>query len=275
MIEQKILSIIIVTWNTKQLIEDCIDSIISLPEYSEAFEIILIDNNSTDGTDKLVLEKYKTIKYIRNDINAGYAPAVNQGIKISNGNYILLLGSDTVLKNGSLSKCISFLDKNENAGAVGCRLVYPDGTLQSSCKKFPSFKNGFYTYLSLSKLNYDYDMHWFKYDETMKVDQIATTFLMVKEDILRKLKGFDERYRIMYNDVDLCYRIWKENKEIYFLHEAEIIHHGCSSTKKADYKVRRIMYEDIYRYYKSNFGSKSVLLLPVLKFRLLLTAMLK
>lgn len=275
MIEQKILSIIIVTWNTKQLIEDCIDSIISLPEYTDDFEIILIDNNSTDGTDKLVKGKYNKLIYIRNDSNKGYAPAVNQGINTSKGKYILLLGSDTVLKPGSLNTCISFLSNNSNAGAVGCKLVYPDGTLQSNCKRFPSFKNGFYTYLSLRKLNYDYDMQWFKYDVTMKVDQIATTFLMINGKVLRKLKGFDERYRIMYNDVDLCYRIRKSNMEIYFLPDAEIIHHGCSSTRKADYKVRRIMYEDIFRYYKSNFGNKSILLLPVLKIRLFLTSLFK
>jgi GT2 family glycosyltransferase len=118
-------------------------------------------------------------------------------------------------------------------------------------------------------------MLWFDYDKTIKVDQIATTFLMIRGDILRKLKGFDEKYKILYNDVDLCNRIRKENKEIYFLHDAEVIHHGSYSTKKAKYDVRKVMYDDIYRYYKSNFGFKAIILLPVLKLRLLLTIMLK
>ena len=274
MIEKKILSIIIVTWNTKQLIEDCIDSIISLPEYSAAYEIILIDNNSSDGTDKLVEEKYKTITYIRNETNKGYAPAVNQGIKDSNGKYILLLGSDTVLKPGSLSKCISFLDNNDNAGAVGCKLVFPDGKPQGNCKKFPTLKNGIYTYLSLDRLNHDYDMLWFNYDKTVKVDQIATTFLMIRSDLIKKLGGFDERYKILYNDVDLCKRIWNENKEIYFLHDAEVIHHGSYSTKKAKYQVRRIMYDDIMRYYRDNFGVMAYILYPVLLLRLFLISSL-
>jgi GT2 family glycosyltransferase len=275
MSEQKILSVIIVTWNTKTLVNECIDSIFALPEYSDSVEIIVIDNGSTDGTDKLISEKYKEIVYIRNNDNVGYATAVNQGVKVAEGKYILLLGSDTVLKPNSLKRCIDFLDENNNAGAVGCKLVFPDGSPQGNCKKFPTLKNGFYTYLSLDRLNHDYDMLWFNYDKTVKVDQIATTFLLIRSDLIKKLGGFDERYKILYNDVDLCKRIWKENKEIYFLHDAEVIHHGSYSTKKARYQVRRIMYDDIYRYYKLNYGTKAILLLPVLKLRLLLTVMFK
>ncbi len=275
MSKEKILSVVIVTWNTKNLAEECIDSIFSLPEYSDSFEIILVDNGSSDGTDKLVNKKYGNIVYIKNNKNLGYAPAVNQGINISSGKYILLLGSDTVLKPNSLKRCMDFLDENNRAGAVGCKLVFPDGSPQGNCKKFPAFKNAFFTYLSLDSLNYDYDMLWFNYDKTIKVDQIATTFLMVRSDLIKKLNGFDEKYKIMYNDVDLCKRICQENKEIYFLHDAEVIHHGSYSTKKANYNVRKVMYDDIYRYYKSNFGFNAVMLLPVLKLRLFLTVLFK
>ena len=274
MSDQKILSVVIVTWNTKKLVEECINSILTLSEYSDSVEIILIDNDSQDGTDKIVEEKFNEIIYIRNNENVGYAPAVNQGIRKSNGKYILLLGSDTVLKSNSLKKCIDFLDVNNNAGAVGCKLVFPDGSPQGNCKKFPTLKNGFFTYLSLDRLNYDYDMLWFNYDKTIKVDQIATTFLMVRSDLIKKLNGFDERYKILYNDVDLCKRIWQENKEIYFLHDAEVIHHGSYSTKKAKYKVRRIMYDDIMRYYRDNFGLKAYILYPVLLLRLFLISLL-
>lgn len=275
MSKEKILSVVIVTWNTRNLAEECIDSIFSLPEYSDDFEIILVDNGSSDGTDKLVNNKYSNIVYIKNNKNLGYAPAVNQGIRKSTGKYVLLLGSDTVLKPFSLKKCIDYLDQNFKTGAVGCKLVFPDGRPQGNCKKFPTLRNSFYTYLSLDKMNHDYDMLWFNYDKTMKVDQIATTFLMIRGDILNKLNGFDEKYKILYNDVDLCKRIWKEDMEIHFIHDAEVIHHGSYSTKKANYQVRRIMYDDIYRYYKSNFGNKTVFLLPVLKLRLFLTTVFK
>ena len=275
MSNNKILSVVIVTWNTKEQTDECINSIISLPEFPEKIEIIVIDNNSGDGTDILLKEKYPFIHYTKNNYNAGYAPACNKGFENSSGKYVLLLGSDTELTDGCLYKCIDYLEKNQDTGAVGCKLLFPDGTLQGNCKKFPTLKNAFFTYLSLGRFNRDYDMAWFGYDRIMEVDQIATTFLMVRNDILRKLKGFDEQYRIMYNDVDLCKRIKELGYKIVFLNEAEAYHHGSFSTKKAGYKVRKIMYEDIYRYYSNNFGMKAVWLLPLLKFRLLMTVLFK
>ena len=118
-------------------------------------------------------------------------------------------------------------------------------------------------------------MRDFGYDETFQVDQIATTVLMVRGDLIKKLKGFDESYRIMYNDVDLCKRIYAEGKKIMFIHDAEVYHHGSLSTSKADYKLRKIMYEDIYRYYRMNHGAKAYFLSPVLKTRLLFTKLFK
>jgi len=267
-----ILSVVIVTWNTKEQTDECIKSIISLPEYSDKIEIIVVDNNSGDGTDLLLKEKYPFIKFIKNDYNAGYAPACNAGIVKSLGKYVLLLGSDTVLKEGSIADCIDFMENNSNAGAVGCRLLYPDGSLQGNCKKFPTLKNAFFTYLSLDRFNKDYDMAWFNYDRIMKVDQIATTFLMFRNDLLSVLGEFDEQYKIMYNDVDLCKRVRELGYDIVFINTAKVFHHGSLSTKKADYGVRKIMYEDIYRYYRNNFGKKAAALLPVLKLRLLLAA---
>lgn len=269
------LSVVIATWNSRKQTEECIQSIINLPEYSNNIEIILIDNASNDGTAESVNKKYPQVRLIVNNENTGYAPACNQGIKVSRGKYILLLGSDTILKQGCLKKTIDYLVNNPDAGAVGCKLLYPDGTLQSNCKRFPKLYNAFLTYTSLNRFNYDYDMRGFSYNETIQVDQIATTFLMVRGDLLRRLNGFDERYRIMYNDVDLCKRIYAEGKKIVFVYDAEIYHHGSLSTNKADYKLRKIMYDDIYGYYKINHGVKSAFLLPVLKTRLLFTKLFK
>ncbi|MFA5010340.1 MAG: glycosyltransferase family 2 protein [Ignavibacteria bacterium] len=265
------LSVVIATWNSRKQTEECIQSIVNLPEYNGNVEIIIIDNNSNDGTAGLIGKKFPRVKIIINKENVGYAPACNHGIRESMGRYVLLLGSDTILKPGSLRKTIDFLDANPEAGAAGCRLLYPDGTLQGNCKKFPKLSNAFLTYTSLNRFNYEYDMRGFGYNKTIQVDQIATTFLMVRGDLLKKLKGFNESYRIMYNDVDLCKRISAEGKKVMFIHDAEVYHHGSLSTSKADYKLRKIMYDDIYRYYRLNHGSKAYFLSPVLKTRLLLT----
>lgn len=272
------LSVIVVNWNTKELIKGCIESLFTCSgaEFSSgSYELIVIDNNSTDGSKEYLRSPGKRIKLIENSENIGYAPACNQGIKISGGEYVLLLGSDTIMKEGTLERCINFLDENKNAAAVGCKLLNPDGTVQNSCKKFPTLKNAFYTYLSFDKLNRDYDMAWFGYDKTMEVEQIATTFFMIRKEVLDKIGYFDERYRILYNDVDLCKRIYDTGMKIYFLHEASIIHYGSHSTRNAGFRLRKIMYSDIYRYYKNNFGFKAVFLYPILAFRLIIVSSIK
>jgi GT2 family glycosyltransferase len=273
-----ILSIIIATWNSKELTVNCLKSIYRSEDYKilgKNLEVIVIDNNSSDGTADEISVLFPGIALIRNESNEGYAPAANRGIKAAHGKFILLLGSDTETGNNVLISCIDFLNKNENAGAVSCKLVFPGGKLQGNCKKFPSLKNAFFTYLSLDSFNKDYDMADFGYDKVKRVDQIATTFLMCRGDLLKKLNGFDERYRIMYNDVDLCKRIYDQGYDIYFLPGCEVIHHGSYSTKKAGAKIRKIMYEDIYRYYRENFGFKAVFLLPVLFFRFIAVNLFK
>lgn len=277
-IKNVLLSIVIVSWNSEKQTIECITSVYNSEDFvylKDRLELIVIDNNSSDRTTQLIKQQFPSVILIENNENTGYAPACNQGMKRASGKYTLLLGSDTVLKNKSLINCIEYLELNENCAAAGCKLFYPDGRLQGNCKKFPTLKNAFYTYLSLDKLNYDYDMLWFNYDKTMQVDQIATTFLMVRSDTLKNINYFDERFRIMYNDVDLCKKIYFSGKYIVFLHTAEVIHHGSLSTKKADFKVRRIMYSDIYLYYKLNFKSKALLLLPVLFVRFLLVSILR
>lgn len=273
-----LLSIIIVTWNTKDQTMQCIDSVYSITDFKKLYgktEIIIIDNNSSDMSVPELKEKYPDVIIIQNKENIGYAPACNQGMKASKGVYILLLGSDTVLKNNSLTECINYLDSNPDCGAVGCRLLYPDGRPQGNCKKFPTLKNAFFTYLSLDKFNYEYDMLWFNYDKTIEVDQIATTFLMIRSEILKEINYFDERFRILYNDVDLCKRIRNSGNKIVFLHTAEIFHHGSFSTKRAGFKVRKIMYSDIFIYYYLNFKFKAFFLLPVLIVRLMIVSIFK
>jgi GT2 family glycosyltransferase len=273
-----ILSVIIVNWNSKSTTIECLNSILKdrlFINSSGKAEIILIDNNSSDGSQEKISELFPQIRLIANKKNSGYAKACNQGLKIANGKFILLLGNDTILKNDALFKTVEFIENRPDCGAAGCRLFYPDGRLQGNCKKFPKLINAFNTYLSLNKLNYDYNMLWFGYDKTIEVDQIATTFLMIRKEVLDKTGGFDEQYRILYNDVDLCKRIWDAGYKILFNHTVEVIHIGSHSTNKAGFRVRKIMYGDIIRYYRNNFGIKAIFLLPVLTARLMIISIFK
>jgi GT2 family glycosyltransferase len=271
-----LLSIIIVNWNTKELITTCIDSIFNTTPINEIeYEIIVIDNNSNDGSLEYLKKLQDKIKLISNSQNLGYAAACNQGMKIASGKYILLLGSDTLMHKDTLKFCINFLENNEDSGAVCCKLLNPDGTVQNSLKKFPKLKNAFFTYLSLDKFNKDYDMADFEYNTTIQVEQAAATFIMARNEVLKKIGYFDTSYRILYNDVDLCYKIIKLNYKIFFLHNVSVTHYGSQSTKKAKFKLRKTMYGDIYRYYSKYYGFKAKFLYPILVFRLLIVSTIK
>jgi GT2 family glycosyltransferase len=273
-----LLTIVIATWNTKELTLRCLDSIHNIKDYGslkDKLEIIVVDNASNDGTAAAIRERYDDVEVTVNAENFGYAIACNQGMTKADGKFILLLGSDTELTDGSLLGCIEFLDNNSPCGAVGCKLIYPDGKLQGNCKKFPTLLNGVFTYLSLDSLNKGYDMAGFDYNRTIKVDQIATTFLMIRRSVLEEIKYFDEQYRILYNDVDLCKRIYGTGYEIWYLHTVTVIHEGSYSTNKAPSKVRKVMYEDVYRYYKNNFGFFAVVLIPILFVRFILVSIFK
>lgn len=268
-------SIVIVNWNHKELTGNCIRSILDASASEirgKEYEIIVIDNGSTDGSKEYLSVFSDSVKLITNNSNSGYAPACNQGMREAKGNYVLLLGNDTIIMNEALQKCTKFLDENSGCGAVGCRLLNPDGTVQNNCKKFPKLRNGFFTYMSLDRLNKDYDMNSFKYDATTEVEQISTSFLMIRKTLLDEIGYFDESYKILYNDVDLCKKIRQSGNKIYFLHTAEVIHYGSRSTQKAGFRERKIMYSDIYRYYRKNFGVMAVTLIPVLVLRLILAA---
>lgn len=269
------LSIVIANWNTKEMIRQCVESIFSSISAELRFEVIVIDNASSDGSSDYLLSLGDKITLICNNVNLGYAKACNQGMKIAKGKFVLLLGSDTIIKKDAVEKCVEFLDKNVEYGAVSCKLLNPDGSVQNSLKKFPKLKNAFYTYLSLEKFNRDYDMSGFDYGSSIDAEQIAATFLMLRRDVLVKINYFNESYRILYNDVDLCRRIWKAGYRIFFLHDCSIIHYGSHSTKKADFGLRKIMYSDIYRYYKNNFGFKARFLYPILVLRLLIVSTIK
>jgi|SRR4030095_4119254 len=268
------LSIVIANWNTREMINQCIESIFGSQAKTE-LEIIVIDNGSSDGSAEFLESLGEKIVLIRNHENLGYSKACNQGMKIAEGKYVLLLGSDTIMQKNTIEECINFLETDPGAGAVGCKLLNPDGSVQNSCKKFPKLKNAFYTYLSLDYFNKDYDMAGFDYSRTIEVEQIDATFLMIRKSLLEKIGYFDESYGILYNDVDLCRKIWNSGFKIYFLHTCSVIHYGSHSTKKAGFKLRKKMYGDIYRYYKNHFGFKARFLYPILVFRLLVVSSIK
>jgi len=261
--EKVLLSIIIVNYNTKELLEKCIASIVSAINHQPlaiGLEIIVVDNGSGEKVKseelrmKSLVESLK-LKIIRNDQNLGFARANNQGIKIAQGEYILLLNSDTEIKEGAVEKLVGYLEKNDDVAAVSPQLLNPDGTRQVDYyMKFPNLQQILLYHniflrpiimktslkkMIVSKMN----------SVPFAVDQLPASALMAKKEVFEKLKGFDEDYSFLFEDVDLCYRIKKMDLgKLVVVPDAEIMHIGGASWKKR-------WQNDKFSFYKQYFSS--------------------
>lgn len=235
-------SVAIVNWNTKDLLEACLESIF---RETTAFpiEVIVADNDSRDGSCEMVKEKFKQVILIENKANVGFAKGTNQGFEIARGEYVLMLNSDTVILDRAIEKTVAFADAHPEAGGIGCRMTYPDGRFQSSCFRIPNvygiiaesiylsqvFKN---SYLFNWNRYGNGDRHWSGYRE---VDCVMGSFILVRGSILKEVGFLDEDYFMYGEETDFCHRIKASGKKIYYYSDANIIHvHGGSQKSWAD-----------------------------------------
>lgn len=265
-----LLSIVITSWNTRELLRELLQSLRDFAP-GRPYEVLVVDNASSDGSARMVQEDFPEVVLLGNTENLGYARANNQGIQSARGSYVLLLGSDTRLIARTFDVMIDFLEQEPSVGAVGCRLLNPDRTPQISCRRFPTLRDAVVTYCSLHLLAPGYTMRGFRFDKTQPVDQPAATCFMMRREVLDTIGGFDERYTILYSDVDLCRRIHAAGWSIYYLADAEIVHYGSRSTSQATPEIRLEMYRNIIDYYTKSAGPIARWVLwPILQIRLLL-----
>ncbi|MFH1825935.1 MAG: glycosyltransferase family 2 protein [bacterium] len=217
------LSIVIVSWNVKNLLRECLDSI--LANYEQlTVEIFVVDNASGDGTAAMVKLEFPQIKLIENKNNLGFTKANNQGIKLAAGQYIFILNPDTIIKPGALSQLVKFMNEHPQCGAVGPRLLNANTTLQPSCSAFPTLKTQLLTALFL-----DTFLPKWGHAETKEVDQPMGAAILLRREALDKIGVFDENIFIFYDEVDLCYRLKKAGYRIFFTPEAQVVHYGGQS----------------------------------------------
>lgn len=227
-------SIVIVNLNDRQLLEDCLASIYKHTHDLE-FEVIVVDNHSTDGSVEMVKTQFPQARLIENPVNNRYAIANNQGLEIARGRYLFYLNADTQLLGNAVKEMMTFLDQHPDAGGVGCQLIYPDNSHQDSCFRFPSAVNVWYL-LSLARFYWKTGLagnYGFQGAVTpQQVDFVIGACFMARREILRQCRGMDEEYYFYGEDSDLCYRVWQAGWPIYYLPKSEkIIHYaGVSST---------------------------------------------
>ena len=243
------LSILIVTWQSGADVEPCLDSIHSRRE----FEVVVVDNASTDETRER-LAGYHHLRVIANRRNLGYARASNQGLAVCRGEYVLLLNPDAKLEPGSLDLLVDHLDARPEHAAVAPQLLNPDGTLQHSVRGLPTPAAVFWELSGVSLLFPHHRsigrirMAWFDYDRAGPAPQPMASCLLIHRQALTALGGFDERFPMLYNDVDLSKRMLERGMTTWYLPESRVIHARGTSTGKVKPRMLREQYRSLIRY---------------------------
>ena len=251
------LSIIIVSWNVCQDIINCLDSIYGC-HASKPFEVIVIDNASSDGSTQEIRKKFPKVTCVANDKNYGFAGANNQGIKLAKGEYLLFLNPDTIMHSGASDYLVNFMDSTKDVGACGPKLLNEDGSLQRSVRQFPSYRGALYRFTFLNhfkifKNNYrNWLMKEFDHKNQRDVDQLMGAALLVRKSIIDKIGGFDENFFMYYEEVDLCYRIKQYGQRIVFLPQVCITHLGGRSSQQIPAAKRIMMLRSLLEYFRKN-----------------------
>jgi N-acetylglucosaminyl-diphospho-decaprenol L-rhamnosyltransferase len=238
------LSIIIVNYNVKYFLELCLCSVKKAIEKIEA-EVIVIDNNSTDGSIDYLRPKFAWAHFIVNKKNEGFSKANNLGLSEAKSKYILFLNPDTIVAEDSFGKCISFLETNTHAGAIGVKMIDGSGNyLKESKRGFPfpwaAFckLSGLSSLFPHSKIFAGYYLGFLSEKENQVIDAISGAFMFVRKEALDKTGGFDEQFFMYAEDIDLSYRIQQAGYLNYYLADTTIIHFKGESTKKDTYYVK-------------------------------------
>lgn len=258
------LSIIIVNYNVKYFLEQCLHSVEKAIAQLEA-EVWIVDNASTDGSIEYLQNKFSFVKYISNTQNGGFAKANNQGLEKATGEYILFLNPDTLLAEDCFSKCLSFMDKNAKAGALGIRMVDGSGKfLPESKRAFPHPLTSFIKLVGLgtlfpkSKIFSRYSLGYLDEFKNHEVDVLAGAFLLSKRELLLQLKGFDDTFFMYGEDIDLSFRIQKAGYKNFYFSESSIIHFKGESTRKGSLNYVKMFYQAMILFVKKHYaGSKA------------------
>ncbi|MFC1888280.1 glycosyltransferase family 2 protein [Thermodesulfobacteriota bacterium] len=253
------ISTIILSWNTKEYLQKCLQSL-GHRLNSDRYEVIVVDNASDDGSIEMVRDGFPAVNLIVNKENLGYAGGNNIGIRMARADHILLLNSDIEIMGNAPEAMCDFLEKNDSFGAVAACLVGPDGSIQKSCRQFPNMSTLFLYDIDRNKVLRQmppirkYCMRGFDHVTSRDVEQPPTACFMITKRIVEEVGVFDKRFYLFFNDVDLCKRIRNKGYGIWYLAESRALHHeGISVLKSSSYRIE--WHVARYRYYLKWHGS--------------------
>jgi hypothetical protein len=253
------LTIIIVNWNTKLFLQKCLQSLKNNKTLHSS-EIIVVDNASTDGSQDMVTKYYSDILFIRNKENIGFAKANNAGMQQSSGRYIALLNSDIEVIDGCLDLMIDYMDMYLSIGILGPKILWPDKTLQITCREFPNLLNNLFPAVGLSKI-FRYSkafsgehMFYFSHDRVRRVNALVGCFLMVRKKAIDQVGLLDEQFFIYSEEIDWCSRFWSAGWEVVFYPVAEAIHHGRGGSSNEPTRFAIEQRKSELKYWKKHYS---------------------
>lgn len=256
------LSIVIVNYNVEYFLEQCLYSVRRALQGIDG-EVFVVDNNSVDGSLKMLSQKFPEVKLIANKENVGFSRANNQAIRMSTGEYVLLLNPDTVVEDDTFSKCLGFMDAHPEAGGLGVKMVDGKGRfLPESKRGLPTPMTAFYKMFGLTKL-FPHSRRFARYymghlsnDETNEVEILAGAFMLMRKEALDKVGLLDETFFMYGEDIDLSYRITQGGYKNFYFPETRIIHYKGESTKKTSVNYVFVFYKAMEIFAKKHFGQK-------------------
>ena len=253
-------SIIIVSWNTIKLLRNCIQSIIDEAS-AYTYEIIVIDNDSPDSSAHMVRTEFPKVKLIANSFNNGFAPANNQGLEIAEGRNILFLNPDTIVLNGAIDSMVKYLDENatKKVGAVTCKLLNSDGTLQKSVNNFFSLwssfiENRFFNEIFKNISTKKRFMSFWEHNEERTIDWAYGAVILISREVFEKVGKLDERFFIYAEEMDYFFRIKNAGYKSVFLPNVEIVHYGKSSSRQRRAAMFIQNYKSFYLFLKKHYS---------------------
>jgi hypothetical protein len=259
-VKSQLLSIVLVSWNVRDHVVACIESIVA--HAGLAFEIVVVDNASGDGTREACARFGATVDFVALDENLGFARAVNIGLCRCSGDYVLLLNPDTVIFEGGLAAMRDFLEAHPEAGIAGPRLVDARGRMQFSARKFPSLRTPFFGRSSLAwkiartnRLSMQEAPGFGQASRgALEVDWVVGACLMFKRAVAESIGLLDERFFLYWEDADWCLRAREQGWRTFWVREAEIMHAGQASSQKTPLRSVVLFHVSVFKYFQKNLN---------------------
>lgn len=268
------LSVIIVNWNVRDLLARCLDSlraeakhveghILSLAASSYTFEVIVVDNASSDGSVDMVQGVYPWVRLLANEANRGFTQANNQGLALARGRYLLLLNPDTEVRPGALRTMLQWMDGHHRTGALGPRVLYPDGSVQPTRRRFPTLATAFlestflHQWFPRNPIARRYHMVDQSDEEEQAVDWVVGACLLLRGQAVREVGPLDEGFFMYSEELDYCARLRDAGWEVVYLPTAEVVHYEGRSSEQVP--VARQYHFDVskVRFYRKHHGRRA------------------